>query len=132
MSLTVILARDHLTWKHPNIILSGQINLLINGWAERLLSSDRFGLCLLVRSGSGPAWRVPAAPGLPAVSSCQHIRRVLFEAGSRRRTSQISLLPEPSFFSPSRCASQIASQGSGGRWNSPTNRWRTTADSLAV
>src|ERR1035437_1166079 len=31
MSLTVILARDHLTWKHPNIILSGQSNLLING-----------------------------------------------------------------------------------------------------
>ena len=31
MSWTVILNWDHLTWKHANIILSGQSNLLISG-----------------------------------------------------------------------------------------------------
>jgi hypothetical protein len=33
MSWTVILNWDHLTWKHANIILSGQSNLLISGSA---------------------------------------------------------------------------------------------------
>ena len=29
MSLTLLLAQDYLTWKHANIILSGQNDLLI-------------------------------------------------------------------------------------------------------
>src|ERR1039458_2233067 len=35
MSLTLILAQDYLTWKHANIVLSGQIDLSINGSAAR-------------------------------------------------------------------------------------------------
>jgi hypothetical protein len=35
MSLTLILAQDYLTWKHANIVLSGQIDLSINGSAIR-------------------------------------------------------------------------------------------------
>jgi hypothetical protein len=36
--LTLILAQDHLTWKHANIVLSGQTDLSINGWAIRTMS----------------------------------------------------------------------------------------------
>jgi hypothetical protein len=31
VSQTLILAQDHLTWKHANTVLSGQTDLSING-----------------------------------------------------------------------------------------------------
>src|ERR1035437_8005001 len=44
MSLTLILAQDYLTWKHPNTILSGQIDLSISGSSLPVyLSHQRYG-----------------------------------------------------------------------------------------
>jgi hypothetical protein len=41
MSLALILAQDHLTWKHANTTLSGQNDLSISGWLNwRMLRTD--------------------------------------------------------------------------------------------
>jgi hypothetical protein len=53
MSLTLILAQDYLPWKHANIVLSGQVDLSINGWAaDRVMPQKgwhlKFVACALV------------------------------------------------------------------------------------
>ena len=47
----MILAQDHLTWKHTSTALSGQIDLLINGW-----STGRASLGARLRTACGFAF----------------------------------------------------------------------------
>ena len=49
MSLTLILTQDYLTWKHANIILSGQVDLSINGSANMVSQLPRIGRRLVRR-----------------------------------------------------------------------------------
>jgi hypothetical protein len=86
MSPTLILAWDHLTWKHANSILSGQTDLSINGYAEAeyirkpitIMKTRRSALVLIAVSGMLLAgccsvhhagrweYKVTQVPGAPA------------------------------------------------------------------
>ena len=93
MSLTLILARDHLTWKYTNIILSGQSHLSISGWAlpgacmRLALSFVALSLLLVACSDRDAPPEPRSAAPVPVASDAELGRRLpgtyVFEKGLR-------------------------------------------------